>query len=154
MLLLYTRFLLLIMVLELILNGQIYVQIAFKCEMIYSGIEDYAGHLSGVTRSRKRQAIADRLQRNAQGEKEGRYMGSAPLGYKNTRDEKNKPIIAPGVNARFIKQAFEEMATGNFTQEEIQRRLRSKGFTSSKNGLNKLLRNPVLPTIICAWIQR
>lgn len=75
--------------------------------------------------------------------KEGRYMGSAPLGYKNTRDEKNKPIIAPDVNARFIKQAFEEMATGHFTQEEIRRRLSSKGFTCSRNGLNKLLRNPV-----------
>lgn len=75
--------------------------------------------------------------------KEGRYMGSAPLGYKNTRDENNKPIVAPDKNARFIRQAFEYMSTGNFTQEEIRQRLRSKGFVCSRNGFNKILRNPV-----------
>ena len=76
--------------------------------------------------------------------KEGRYMGSAPLGYKNTRDENNKPIVSPDKNAPFIRRAFEEMATGNFTQEDIRRRLRSKGFIcSSRNGLNRILRNPL-----------
>lgn len=75
--------------------------------------------------------------------KEGRYMGSAPLGYRNARDEKNRPIVAPDKNAPFIREAFEDMASGNFTQEEIRRRLKSKGFVCSKNGLNKLLRNPV-----------
>ena len=52
--------------------------------------------------------------------KEGRYMGMVPLGYKNTRDENNKPIVAPDKNAPFVKVAFEEMATGNFTQEEVR----------------------------------
>jgi DNA invertase Pin-like site-specific DNA recombinase len=38
--------------------------------------------------------------------KEGRYMGIAPLGYKNTRDENNKPIVAPDKSAPFVKVAL------------------------------------------------
>ena len=45
-------------------------------------------------------------------------------------------------NAPFIRQAFEEMATGNFSQEEIRSRLKSSGFVCSKNGLNRIIRNP------------
>jgi hypothetical protein len=36
-------------------------------------------------------------------------------------------------DAPFIRQAYEEMATGNYTQEEIRKRLNSKGFVCSKN---------------------
>jgi site-specific DNA recombinase len=75
--------------------------------------------------------------------KEGRYMGIAPMGYKNTRDKNNKPIVAPDKNALFIKMAFEEMATGNYTQEEIRKRLMSRGFICSKNCFNKIMRNPI-----------
>lgn len=75
--------------------------------------------------------------------KEGRYMGTAPMGYKNTRDEKNRPIIAPDTTAHFITLAFEEMSTGNFTQEEVRHRLNARGFTCSRNNFNKIIRNPV-----------
>jgi site-specific DNA recombinase len=70
-------------------------------------------------------------------------MGIAPMGYKNTRDDNNKPIVTPDENAPFIKMAFEEMATGNYTQEEIRKRLKSRGFSCSKNCFNKTIRNPV-----------
>lgn len=75
--------------------------------------------------------------------KAGRYLGCAPKGYKNSRDEHNKPIVAPDKNANFVRTAFEEMATGNFTQEEIRTRLNSQGFVCSRNGFNKLIRNPI-----------
>ena len=74
--------------------------------------------------------------------KEGRYMGPAPMGYKNTRDDKNKPIVAPNDKAQFIRLAFEEMSTGNFTQEEVRKRLNHRGMACSKNNFNKIIRNP------------
>ena len=74
--------------------------------------------------------------------KEGRYMGAAPLGYKNTRDDKNKPIVAPDEHASLIRLAFEEMATGNFTQEEVRKRLNARGVICSRNNFNKIIRNP------------
>ena len=35
--------------------------------------------------------------------KEGRWMGTAPKGYKRSRDENNRPCIAPCGEARLIK---------------------------------------------------
>ena len=75
--------------------------------------------------------------------KEGKYMGIAPLGYRNGRDNKNRPIVAPDNNAPLIRLAFEEMSTGNFTQEEVRMRLNSRGVVCSKNNFNKIIRNPV-----------
>jgi site-specific DNA recombinase len=46
-------------------------------------------------------------------------MGAAPLGYKNSRDENNKPIMVPDENAILIQLAFEEMASGNFTKKKF-----------------------------------
>src|SRR3989337_3136596 len=74
--------------------------------------------------------------------KEGRCMGIAPLGYRNTRDENNKPIVAPDKNAPFVVQAFEEMATGNFTQEEVRQRLNNRGVSCSRNNFNKIIKDP------------
>lgn len=75
--------------------------------------------------------------------KEGRYMGTAPLGYSNSRDEKNSPVIVPDENAKFVVKAFQEMATGNYTQEEIRARINAMGVKCSRNNFNKLIRNPV-----------
>lgn len=75
--------------------------------------------------------------------RDGRYMGIAPFGYKNSRDENNKPDVKQDENVPFVKMAFELMATGNFTQDEVRRKLSKKGFNCSRNGINKLLRNTV-----------
>src|SRR5205814_6287700 len=42
--------------------------------------------------------------------KEGRWVVMAPKGYKNVRDENNRPIIVPGDNAKYMREAFEEAA--------------------------------------------
>jgi site-specific DNA recombinase len=75
--------------------------------------------------------------------KEGRYMGSAPMGYRNSRDERNMPVIKPSYLSDFIILAFEEMATGNYSQEDVRKRLGRKGFSCSRNNFNKIIRNPV-----------
>jgi hypothetical protein len=58
----------------------------------------------------------------------------------NIRDENNKPIVAPDKNAPFVKVAFEEMATGNFTQEEVRQRLTLKVYRAVGTTLIRLLK--------------
>lgn len=75
--------------------------------------------------------------------KEGRYVGTAPMGYINARDDRNRPIIKPNAIAQFIRTAFEEMATGMYAQEELRRIMVTKGFECSRNNFNRLLHNPL-----------
>ena len=76
--------------------------------------------------------------------KEGRWVATAPLGYKNIRDENNKPIIVPDERtAPLIKQAFHELASGQSNIEQVRKRLYSQGLKSSRSNFNRLMRNPI-----------
>ena len=75
--------------------------------------------------------------------KQGRYIRVAPYGYKNTRDEQNKPIIVPHeVNAPLIQYAFDAYSNG-VTQAEILHVLKSKGLRISKSNFCEILRRVV-----------
>jgi site-specific DNA recombinase len=75
--------------------------------------------------------------------KQGMYIRVAPYGYKNTRDEQNKPIIVPHeINAPLIRYAFEAYANG-VTQSEIRHVLLSKGLRISKSNFCEILRRVV-----------
>lgn len=71
----------------------------------------------------------------------GRWSRMAPLGYKNSRDENNKPIVIVGHNANLIQNAFKEFSEGK-PQSDIIRDLRKKGIKVSRSNMSKLLRNP------------
>lgn len=73
----------------------------------------------------------------------GRWMATAPLGYKNSRDENNKPIIVPDGNAVFIQKAFEELLTMDMKIEEVRRRFNRSGLKCSRSNFNRLVHNPV-----------
>ena len=75
--------------------------------------------------------------------KEGRYMGSPPIGYSNERDSAKKPIIVPNKHAVLIQEAFELMSTGLYNQKEVLDKLKAKGLKSSKSPFSTLLKNPV-----------
>lgn len=75
--------------------------------------------------------------------KEGRYMGSAPIGYTNSRDSSKKSIIVPNQDAILVQEAFELMATGVYTQKEVLEKLKAKGLKSSKTPFSILLKNPL-----------
>src|SRR6185312_11986358 len=75
--------------------------------------------------------------------KEGRWMATAPKGYKNVRDEDNRPIIVPSEDAPIIIWAFEEVAKGIHHADEIRKKCNKKGLECSKNNFYKLLRNSV-----------
>ncbi len=74
--------------------------------------------------------------------KAGRWCRKAPRGYKNSRDEENKPIIIPGKDADYIRKIFEGVAAGK-TQGELRIILRKEGYEISKTNVSDLLRNPV-----------
>lgn len=77
--------------------------------------------------------------------KEGRYMGTAPLGYINKINEAGKKFIAPREGeANILKWAFEELASGRFNTEQIWKLAREKGLNrGSKNNFWVAIRNPL-----------
>ncbi len=76
--------------------------------------------------------------------KEGRYMGLAPVGYKNKIDELGKKYIEPEEpDATILIWAFEELAKGTFSTEQIWKKAKEKGLKCSKNAFWQLIRNPL-----------
>lgn len=74
--------------------------------------------------------------------KAGRWCRQAPVGYKNTRDANNKPIMVPSDDAQYIKYIFEQIACGKL-QSELRSELSKKGIKISRSNFSKLLRNPL-----------
>lgn len=76
--------------------------------------------------------------------KEGRYMGLAPVGYKNKVDESGHKYITPKEpDASVLYWAFEQLATGVFNTEQIWKKVRDKGLKCSKNAFWQAIRNPI-----------
>ena len=75
--------------------------------------------------------------------KEGRYVSTAPYGFKNTRDEQNRPIITHSAMAPLIKKAFEQLATGLYQIEVLRKKLYAEGLKVSRSNFYTLLRNPI-----------
>lgn len=76
--------------------------------------------------------------------KEGRWMASAPVDYKNKKLEGGRKTIVPHEpNASALKWAFAELSNGNDTFIEIFRQARKKGLTCSKNNFWSVIRNLV-----------
>lgn len=76
--------------------------------------------------------------------KEGRHTNGAPFGYINQRDENRKAIIViQPERAALIKQAFEEMATGERSQNEVRLSLYKQGLRLSKSRFSLAMQNPV-----------
>jgi len=74
---------------------------------------------------------------------EGRHLGHAPRGYMNARDNSGKPVILPDENSKFIKEAFELFSTGLYSQKEVLKELRAKGFKCSKSQFSDFLKNRI-----------
>ena len=80
---------------------------------------------------------------------EGRWAWRPPIGYKQTRDNLNKPFLVPTDESKFIVEAFKLAEKGLYKQTEIVSKLRTKGFKRvNKNNLNRILRNEVYAGLI------
>jgi site-specific DNA recombinase len=75
--------------------------------------------------------------------KEGRHVNMAPKGYRNVRNEFNKPIIEPSNDAPIVTWIFEEIARGVYNVMEIWRMAKEKGLKIGKSQMWTMVRNPV-----------
>jgi site-specific DNA recombinase len=76
--------------------------------------------------------------------KEGRWMGTAPIGYINKVTEAGKKYIAPKDNeAVIMKWAFKELASGQYNTEQVWRLAKEKGLTCSKPNFWLAIKNPI-----------
>ena len=81
--------------------------------------------------------------------REGRYVSTAAYGFKNVRDELNRPIIVHSSMADVIRKAFELLATGTWQIKLLRKKLYGKGLKISKSNFSTLFRNP----IYCGFIR-
>lgn len=76
--------------------------------------------------------------------KEGRWMATAPIGYKNRITEDGRKYIAPKEpEASLLKWAFQEIAKGHFAAEQVRREANKKGLKCSRANFWTVIRNPV-----------
>ncbi|MCH7411264.1 recombinase family protein [Belliella sp. DSM 111904] len=76
--------------------------------------------------------------------KEGRWMGVAPRGYINRTDEAGRKSIVPKEpDASILKWAFEELALGQYSTDQIRKMANKKGLKCSKSFFYTVVRNPV-----------
>ena len=76
--------------------------------------------------------------------KEGRWMASAPVGYKNKISEDNRKFIdIHPETGPLMKWAFDEIAAGKFNTEQIWKAARLRGLPCSKQAFWMAIRNPV-----------
>jgi site-specific DNA recombinase len=76
--------------------------------------------------------------------KEGRYMGVAPVGYVNKITESGRKYIAlREPDAGLMKWAFEEVAKGIYSVEEVRRQAERRGLKCSNTCFWRALGNPV-----------
>ena len=74
--------------------------------------------------------------------KAGRWCRKAPVGYRNSRDIDNKPLIVPNENAQFIRHAYHSILM-NKSQSEAMAEIKNMGYRISRNNMSLILRNPV-----------
>jgi hypothetical protein len=72
--------------------------------------------------------------------KSGCFTGIAPKGYKNFRLD-TKSTLEFNSDAPLIREAFEKMASGTYSADEIRRWLNSRGMKMSKNTFLDVVRN-------------
>lgn len=74
----------------------------------------------------------------------GCWTGTSPRGYKNFRSEVDKrSTLTPSKDAPLIVEAFEKMASGLCSADEVRRYMNSKGLKISKNQFLNIIRNVV-----------
>ncbi|SDW81211.1 Site-specific DNA recombinase [Lutibacter oricola] len=76
--------------------------------------------------------------------KEGCFVGIAPFGYKNVRNEEGKSTLAIKSDlAPIIRRAFTDYAKGVLSSEEIRKKYYHRGLKFTKQSMLNLLKNPV-----------
>lgn len=128
---------------------------------VVSAMEDYYSHPDDpmFVRDRtqrlldaevERLRISDRVKfGNWQAANEGRYPHKAPFGYRNERDDRNKPILVLDQDrAEIIRFIFDSFIQG-VPLSIIRTKARSMGFTlQGRSAIQRILSNPVYAGLI------
>lgn len=79
----------------------------------------------------------------------GRFMGLAPVGYKNVRNSEGRAdIVQDDIKAPIVKKLFEEYATGQYSIQSLTKLATDLGLTNrngktfSQSCINNMLANP------------
>lgn len=76
--------------------------------------------------------------------REGRYLGTAPFGYVNARDDRNMPCIEVDRDRALIVEKIFHWYSIGITAAEIKRKAKEIGFTlQGKDSVYRVLKNPV-----------
>lgn len=76
--------------------------------------------------------------------KEGRWMGTAPVGYTNKAGEDGRKFIAPKEpEASLLKWAFQELANGTLAADQVRKEANKKGLKCSRSNFWTAVRNPI-----------
>lgn len=93
-----------------------------------------------------RSAGAKRGHRGAR--KAGRWTGTAPIGYKYSRDSEDKSILVPDQRAPLITWMFQEVGKDERLLSEIRRELSARGLYVGRSNFSLIIRNPIYKGII------
>lgn len=74
--------------------------------------------------------------------KDGRWMATAPKGYRNVRID-NKPTIVPSDDAKHVQWIFHEINKGVLAPDQIRKAANKKGFEVSRSYFWTMIRNPI-----------
>ncbi len=74
--------------------------------------------------------------------KEGRWMATAPKGYKNVRID-NKPTIVPSDDSKHVQWIFNEINKGVLAPDQVRKEANKRGFEVSRSYFWTMIRNPI-----------
>lgn len=72
---------------------------------------------------------------------EGRCVSRPPIGYINAIDEFKNKIIVPGEKAPLVVEAFELLAKGVYTREDVRKMMLKKGLKRTKTSFKDMMQN-------------
>ena len=81
--------------------------------------------------------------------KDGRYVGSAPKGYTNGRDEQGRAILVPNKDGEYVQKAFEWLESGVHNSAQVRSMIEKEfNVKFSKSNFHRLIRNPLYAGLI------
>ncbi len=96
-------------------------------------------------------AISDNVKRAYENKiKKGEWIGKAPIGYKNEKDENgNKDIVLDPARSHYMRKIFEMYASGNYSMRQIKEEMEKLGLRGTLGNnpvsismIEHILKNP------------
>ena len=81
--------------------------------------------------------------------KSGRYINKQPYGFVKGRDGRGRPLMQPdAILAPLVIELLHDFSMGVYTQQELIVKYNDKGAKIDKNGLARIIRNPLYAGLV------